>query len=61
MLERPLPEELRREIFLALVDAQDQGMTVLQSRKAIAQRCTISESSLVKIEHEGLEKDWPLS
>jgi hypothetical protein len=55
MLESPLPEELRREIFLALVDAQDQGMTALQSRKAIARRFTISESLLVKIEHEGLE------
>jgi hypothetical protein len=61
MLERQLPEELRREIFLALVVAQDQGMTVLQSRKAIARRFTISQDSLVKIEHEGLENDWPLS
>jgi hypothetical protein len=59
MLERPLPEELRREIYLALVDAQDQGMSVPKSRTAIAHRYTISSDSLGKIEREGLEKDWP--
>ena len=34
--EDNLPEERRREIFLALVDAQDHEMTVSQSRQAVA-------------------------
>ena len=39
-----------REIFLALVEAQDQNMSVAQSRKLIAERFTISEGEVRRIE-----------
>jgi hypothetical protein len=59
MSEEELPEERRKEIFLALVDAQDQHLTVAQSRALIAQRFGVSESQLREIEREGLEGQWP--
>jgi DNA-directed RNA polymerase sigma subunit (sigma70/sigma32) len=55
----PLPEERRKEIFLALVDAQDHEMTVAQSRQAVAARFGVSESQVRQIEREGLDNNWP--
>jgi hypothetical protein len=54
-----LPEDRRREIFLALVDAQDHEMTVSQSRQAVAARFGVSEGQVRKIEREGLDNNWP--
>jgi uncharacterized membrane protein len=54
-----LSEERRREIFQALVDAQDNEMSVADSRKAIAERFGLSESQVRQIEREGLDNDWP--
>jgi hypothetical protein len=54
-----LPEERRKEIFLALVDAQDHEMGVNQSRQHVAQRFGISETQVRQIEREGLDNDWP--
>jgi hypothetical protein len=49
----------RKEIFRALVEAQDQEMNVPQSRKYVAERFNISEDEVRKIEREGLEGLWP--
>ena len=55
-----VPEEERRKaIFLALVTAQDQGMTAAQSRTAVAERFEVSEAQVRRIEQEGLEREWP--
>jgi hypothetical protein len=54
-----LPEERRKEIFLALVDAQDHDMSVAQSRKMIADKFGLSEGQVRQIEREGLEQEWP--
>jgi hypothetical protein len=54
-----LPEERRKELFQALVEAQDQEMSVSQSRKVIAQRFGVSEDVVRRIEREGLEGHWP--
>jgi hypothetical protein len=43
MPEKLLSEAERKVIFLALVDAQDQAMTVPQSRRAVAERFGLSE------------------
>jgi hypothetical protein len=53
------PEPVRKEIFHALVDAQDQEMGVLQSRKFIAERYGVSENQVRQIEREGLDAQWP--
>jgi hypothetical protein len=57
--ELPMPEVRRKEIFLALVEAQDHEMTVAQSRKAVAQQFGVSEGQVRDIEQEGLDRQWP--
>ena len=54
-----LSEDRRKEIFLALVDAQDHEMSVAQARKLVIQRFGVSESQVRQIEREGLELQWP--
>lgn len=54
-----LSEEQRREIFLALVDAQDHEMDVQKSRQLIAQRFGVNEQQIREIEREGLNQQWP--
>jgi hypothetical protein len=55
----PMSDERRREIFLALVEAQDQSMTVSQSRDHIAQQFSITTALVRQIEREGLNGRWP--
>ena len=57
--EKTLSEARRKEIFSALVEAQDQKMTVAESRKEVAKRFGLSLSQVRKIEQEGLDNDWP--
>ncbi len=49
----------RKEIFLALVEAQDDAMTVSESRKTVTQQFGITEKQLRQIEEEGIDKEWP--
>jgi hypothetical protein len=56
---KTLPEARRKEIFLALVEAQDQEMPVDVSRKVVAERFGVSEDQVRQIEREGLDNDWP--
>jgi hypothetical protein len=59
MAEVRLAELQRKEVFLALVEAQDNAMTVAASRKAVAERFGVSERQVKGIEQEGLDKEWP--
>ena len=63
MTDRPdvkhLPEEQRKAIFKALVEAQDQEMTVAQLRRLIAQRYDLNNTQVCQIEREGLDNSWP--
>jgi hypothetical protein len=52
-------ESRRKEIFLALVEAQDQQMSVAESREFVSKRFGISESQIRQIEQEGLDQQWP--
>jgi len=52
-------ESRRKEVFLALVTAQDQEMSVERSRRELAQRFGITEAEVVRIEREGLDNNWP--
>jgi hypothetical protein len=51
--------ERRKEIFQALVEAQDTGVGVAQSRKATAEQFGLTEQQVRKIEQEGLDGEWP--
>ena len=55
----PLPEDRRKEIFLALVDAQDHEMDMAQSRRLVVERFGINESQVRQIEREGMDRQWP--
>jgi hypothetical protein len=57
--DQPLSEDRRKEIFFALVDAQDRNMDVAQSRKLMVQRFGVTENQLHRIEREGLDRQWP--
>ena len=59
MPDKPLSEEQRKEVFLALVDAQDHDMDVGQSRQHVAARYRVSEGQIRQIEREGLDNCWP--
>ena len=59
MPDTPLPEPRQKEIFLALVEAQDRGMSPAESRKAVAERFGVSQGQVRRIEREGLDNDWP--
>jgi hypothetical protein len=54
-----LPEPVRKEIFLAVVEAQDSRMTVPESRRAVAERFGITEAQVAAIEREGVDQGWP--
>jgi DNA-directed RNA polymerase sigma subunit (sigma70/sigma32) len=54
-----LPEVRRKEIFLALIDAQDHELGVVQSRRRVAERFGVSDSQVRQIEREGLDRQWP--
>jgi hypothetical protein len=54
-----LPEERRKEIFLALVEAQDKDLGVPQSREAVARRFDLSVEEVRQVEREGLDASWP--
>jgi hypothetical protein len=59
MLEKPQSEEQRKEIFLALVQAQDGGASVADSRKLIGKLFVVSEQTVRRVEREGLDHGWP--
>jgi hypothetical protein len=58
-IDQQLTEDRRKEIFFALVDAQDHEMEVAQSRRLMVQRFDVSESQVRQIEREGMENQWP--
>ena len=60
MRSKRLTLQQKKEIFHALVAAQDTGlMTVSQSREKVVQEFEITEAQLRQIEEEGIEREWP--
>jgi hypothetical protein len=55
----PLPESRRREVFEALVKAQDRGMSVEWSRHTVAASFHVTPQRVAEIEREGLDNEWP--
>jgi parallel beta-helix repeat protein len=54
-----LSEMRRKEVFAALVRAQDQGLAIPESRREVTRRFGLSEDELRAIEQEGLDHEWP--
>ena len=52
-------EARRRELFEALVRAQDGGLSPSESRKLMARQFGVSETQVRGVEREGLDGEWP--
>ena len=48
-----------KEIFRALVEAQDQGLSVQESRAQIADRFFLTAEEVATIERTGIAESWP--
>jgi hypothetical protein len=59
MTDQCLHEEDRKRAFLALVQMQDQGSTVEESRTHVACQFGIATEDVRGIEREGITKEWP--
>jgi len=55
----PIPEDRRRVIFAALVEAEDRGAPVRMARDLMAIRFGVSRDQVRCIEREGLDRHWP--
>ena len=58
-MKNELPEDLRHQIFAALVEAQDVGASVPDSRAIVAARYEITIEQVMLVEREGLDQEWP--
>jgi hypothetical protein len=54
-----VPEARRKEAFRALVEAQDNRVSVADSRRQVAEQYDLSEADMKAIEQEGVENGWP--
>ena len=60
MRTKRLTLQQRREIFLDLVQTQDENtMSVPESRQSVIKKYKITDMQLKAIEEEGSDKDWP--
>jgi hypothetical protein len=57
--ESGLTQERRREMFVAVVAAQDEGLSVWDSRELIARRFGVDVEVVRAVENEGLAGKWP--
>ena len=51
--------EQRRAIFKAVIEAQDAGVGVAQSRTDAAARFAVTVEQVKEIEREGMDHEWP--
>lgn len=58
-MPKSLNVKQRKSIFHALVETQDTGVTVQESKQKVAAQYRLSREQLDMIEKEGLDKDWP--
>ena len=59
MRTKRLTLQQRKEIFAALVQAQDERMGVAESKQHVIRNFKISDVQLRQIEEEGIDKEWP--
>ena len=57
--DQALSDTRRKEIFLALVNAQDQKLDVAKSQKLMVERFGVTASEIRQIEREGMDNKWP--
>lgn len=58
-VEQQIAESRRKEMFRVVVESQDRGMSVAESRKYIVQQFGVTESQVRLVEREGMASNWP--
>jgi len=58
-MAKALSEGRRRQVFAAVVLAQDGGLSVVTSREKVAAEQEVSVKVVQQIEKEGLKAGWP--
>lgn len=53
------PRAQKKDVFLALVEAQDRGLSVPDSRRAVGDQFGLTDTEVKAIEQEGLKREWP--
>lgn len=59
MSETTVSETRRKEVFLRLVEVQDNGVSVVESRRRVADEFQLQMDDVMGIEREGLSSRWP--
>jgi hypothetical protein len=54
-----ISEDRRKEIFAAIVEAQDDNADVIRCRQLIAFRFGLNDTQIEQIEQQGIESEWP--
>lgn len=54
----PSPKPSAEEVFRVWWTGMEEGMSMLQSRKATAERFALSDEEVRQIEHQGFEREW---
>jgi hypothetical protein len=54
-----IPVGRRREAFRALVESQDRGSSIPDSRREVGERYDLTEVEVRAVEREGIDHDWP--
>ncbi len=54
-----LPVADRKKLFTAVVEAQDDGMSVAESRAAAAELFGVTVDDVKAVEQEGIAAGWP--
>ncbi|HVL12763.1 MAG TPA: hypothetical protein VM529_09365 [Gemmata sp.] len=57
--DETIPLEQRQVIFRAVVEAQDGGTSVAESRAEAVRQFAVTEEQVKEIEREGLANQWP--
>lgn len=58
-MSEELSEDQKKEVFRELVEAQDGGVPVPQSRKQMAEKFSVTEDDVRAIEKNGIAQNWP--
>lgn len=54
-----LPDDKKKELFRVLVEAQDAGTSVADSRQQVAEKFSLSVPEVIQVEREGVSNNWP--
>lgn len=49
----------RQAIFRAVLESQDAGLSVPESRESVARHYSVTVEQVKRIEQEGLDEQWP--